>query len=783
MNKYLILGVIFACTFFEIRGQQALTVWAKKFEAYQALWPKTKLHLVFNQDKFSTGDTVWFKTFLLTENMTFVEGKQLIDVNLVDSQGQSKTHFLFAINNGMAENQLVIPNTLAAGFYLITAHSNWMKNFDPTLIFKKEITVVTKNTLARKKRPQLKAAAEGGHLIRDISNKVSVLTYRPGAIVQLIGANGQEINRTTTDGNGIGSVSFIPVRSASYFVRIVGDSLRVPLAVTEDDGCSLLLVSAEGHAPVRLEIASPSGSPLRHEELTVVVTSRGKICHTAIFVLETKEFVSLEIPQDNLPEGIAHISLLDHGGRLLASRDFYNPGSLHAEANIQPARNSFQTGEHVKLDVVITESNGHPVEGQFAISVVNAALFDPIQQNSIGDELNIMSELKERCLIDRSDKNWMINLDNYLIHFTEAVPWQEILSSNPPKPRFGFSSTLQKNGKAYFAGTHKPVDDHTQLMFYLQRDKWRYQTFTLDSGRFRLTLPDIIGQDEFFYLAETKKEKEILNLGIAWDDESVVLPRAALSDEVERDDPYASFVAKSRLIDQAYGLDVSPQATGTGGGMLTTASHVEDKTLTPDITVNVQEYVLFHTMEELVKEVIPSLFHRKSGGKSIVRVILPEPMMAMETGDPLYFIDGIATKNTAFFLSLKPSELLTVKIVKDPRKLARYGLMGKNGIVIVQTKNGNTRESLDPSKLVDGLNKSLAFNTHDLPPAPRHSKPDFRTTIYWNPSVKTDSAGKATAAFFCTDDVGKLKVRIDGITIDGQPFSSALTLEVKPRKN
>lgn len=41
---------------------------SKKFDSYQSVWTKQKLHLVLNQTKFSPGDTVWFKAYLLGED-------------------------------------------------------------------------------------------------------------------------------------------------------------------------------------------------------------------------------------------------------------------------------------------------------------------------------------------------------------------------------------------------------------------------------------------------------------------------------------------------------------------------------------------------------------------------------------------------------------------------------------------------------------------------------------------------------------------------------------------
>jgi hypothetical protein len=799
MNRGTVTSIFFLCTLFEAGAQPNVALLSQKFDAYQSTWPRTRLHLIFNQDKFSPGDTAWFKAYFLTENLTGVAGKQLIDLNLVDSRGESKLHFMFNVNNGLGFNQLALPDTLSAGIYLVTAYSNWMKNFDPAFIFKKKIVIVRKNALVPDEKVVLSVVAEGGHLIRGISNRVSIHTWRAGSSVQIMDAEGREILRTTTDANGLASGIFTPIRT-SYFVQMTGDPGRTPLPATEDDGCSMRLIPAQREEPVKILVASPPASALRPQELIIMVSTRGRIYHTATFIQGNKEFAALQIPQADLPEGIAHVSLLNHAGDLLAGRDFYSPGKGPVQAKVQAAKNYFQAREKVKLEVSLTDSKGQPVEGEFAISVLNAGLLDVEKQNSLSDELNILSAAKlDRFLVDRTDPNWLTSLDNYLISVTEDVSWREIISKKAMKPRYDFTNVVQKNGRAYFAGTREPVPDFTDILFYIQRRKMRYQT-TVQNGRVWLAIPDLVGQDELFYLAETsfylggtKHGKEIPNLKMVWEDDLIKLPRAPASMETGSPDRYASFVAKSRLIDRSYGFYTSPEGTGSITNSVTGSRDWEDEITGADITINVQDYTLFPTMSELVKEVIPSLQHRKTKQKSVVRVTLPEIMWATATGDPVYIIDGIATKNTSFFLSLKPSDVLTVKIVYRPDKLFPLGLMGKNGIVIVQTRKGDAREPLDdPSKLIEGLNKSVNFKarSHDSGGSDHSGdrnlrRPDFRSTVHWNPSVKTDSNGKATVEFFCSDDIGKLSIRIDGLATGGRPFTGGLELEVMadPEKN
>src|SRR3954464_13808145 len=121
MKKKLATISIFLCAVFEMAAQSNVDQWSKKFDVFQSTLKKTTLHLTFNQTKFSPGDTAWFKAYFLNEDFTYVGGKQLIDLHVVDTEGQSHLHLLFNVNDGVGQNQIALPTSLTAGIYIITA--------------------------------------------------------------------------------------------------------------------------------------------------------------------------------------------------------------------------------------------------------------------------------------------------------------------------------------------------------------------------------------------------------------------------------------------------------------------------------------------------------------------------------------------------------------------------------------------------------------------------------------------------------------------------------------
>jgi hypothetical protein len=57
--------------------------------------------------------------------------------------------------------------------------------------------------------------------------------------------------------------------------------------------------------------------------------------------------------------------------------------------------------------------------------------------------------------------------------------------------------------------------------------------------------------------------------------------------------------------------------------------------------------------------------------------------------------------------------------------------------------------------------------------------PDYRNTLYWNPSVKTDKDGKARVQFWSSDNRSEYVINIQGITQEGVPYSLHKIIRVK----
>ena len=57
--------------------------------------------------------------------------------------------------------------------------------------------------------------------------------------------------------------------------------------------------------------------------------------------------------------------------------------------------------------------------------------------------------------------------------------------------------------------------------------------------------------------------------------------------------------------------------------------------------------------------------------------------------------------------------------------------------------------------------------------------PDFRSTLYWNPSLQTDSSGECDFLFYSADKATTYKVVIEGLTEEGEMVYETREFEIK----
>ena len=148
----------------------------------------------------------------------------------------------------------------------------------------------------------------------------------------------------------------------------------------------------------------------------------------------------------------------------------------------------------------------------------------------------------------------------------------------------------------------------------------------------------------------------------------------------------------------------------------------------------------------------------------------------------LYYDKPNTTNVPLMVQDLDFSNVERVEILKFGAETAIYGPAGRYGVIIVYTKNGKAKpnNAFSSKHNIQGFSKLKEFYSPKYDVAiESHENPDNRSTIYWNPSVKTDKNGDATIIFYNSDTTKSFEVDIQAISQYGSPGVYLNTLKEK----
>ncbi len=167
---------------------------------------------------------------------------------------------------------------------------------------------------------------------------------------------------------------------------------------------------------------------------------------------------------------------------------------------------------------------------------------------------------------------------------------------------------------------------------------------------------------------------------------------------------------------------------------------------------------------------------------------------AFGSTEPLVLVDGVP-------LPLDPSGANTMGdqlAVLDPSTVERievitraspmFGVRGTNGVIAIYTKMGGYKAKENNQSLksfnfikMQGYYTARTFEHPDYgdPKVFAAVQADFRSTLYWNPEVKTNTkTGKVDLEFYASDQNSPYRIVVEGVTEAGEPVRGEYFLNV-----
>lgn len=150
---------------------------------------------------------------------------------------------------------------------------------------------------------------------------------------------------------------------------------------------------------------------------------------------------------------------------------------------------------------------------------------------------------------------------------------------------------------------------------------------------------------------------------------------------------------------------------------------------------------------------------------------------------PLILINNVEASGEPYLVlsSIDPATITRIELTT--RINSMHGSRGAGGVLAIYTKTGAeiADKPIDPNFLkitIGGFNKPREFKSPDY--STENPAGDYRSTLYWNPSLKTDAeTGTASVSFYAADLETTYRVVVEGVTSDNEPVRAVYHLRIE----
>ncbi|PLK43311.1 TonB-dependent receptor plug domain-containing protein [Emticicia sp. TH156] len=784
-----------------------------KFNQYASLYPQEKVYLHLDKPYYTAGETVWLKAYTVDASTNQFSQKSVpLYVELIDNLfGKVLERKILKLEDGTAAGDFELADSLHSGYYRLRAYTNWMRNFDEDLMFVKDFKV---HKVGQEVTPvkydsreiDFRFFPEGGQIVEGINNRVAFkATDVTGNGVDVNGVvftqAGDTVMRFESQHLGMGEFGFKAEPGETYLAKIRYRNImekKVAFPPIEKNGYVLGVEAVADNNLMRLYAGHNYNKPRESGQMVIIGQSQGVICYIARTPVSNKS-VALKVPKDKFPEGVAQFTVFDETGRPRCERLVYVFHEDDVNVSIMPDKSAYSPKEEVKLNIKATSADGSPVKGNFSVVVSDSrqVLLQPNEEN-IMNYLLLSSEVRGK--VEQPDYYFEQNKPEVRRHLDVLLMtqgwrrfrWDDILKPSIPEPRFlheqGLSITgevTRPNGKLF----EKPLT--LTYMMWLDNDKRHFGVGeAATNGSFLISDLDYSGQAKILVQAVAGKlnrnTRIFINKMVSPKVQVVAIPFNPITfDESD----LADYLKRTREALEIARILKNQRERLLQEVVVKAKKHIEreDRVLyshasnTLKITPDMNSYA---NVLDLLRGRVPGV--QVSGSPMNPSVTIRGLSSITGSSEPAFLLDGMMV-DKQMILSIPVFDVDRVDVLKGADATI-YGSRGGNGVISVLTKRGGS----DPVGPTTGI-EVAEVNGYAIPKefyAPRYNeaspedfqsnpRPDYRSTIFWAPVVKTDENGQAKLSFFNTDASAQVSIRLEGLSYDGVPIRAKAGYLVK----
>jgi hypothetical protein len=692
----------------------------QKFLNYTSSVPREEIYIHSDRYEYISGEDLWFNIYLIDrQSFKASSGSKIAYFELLNPENRPIVQKRIILEGGFGPGQIVLPDTLSTGIYTIRAYTNWMKNFLPVNCFTKDIHVF--NAFSS----------------RSFKEKIN---------------SGKKISGNT------GPDNYPAALNAGLTLKV--DNLK-------SDVVEIDVVTDEKY---RAE---------NRNQFYLFIQTHGNINHVSSEGT-TDGYAKIFINKNQLSAGINQITVFNAKGQPVGERFIYTSEKENPVVTIH-STDSSGLRDKISLDFAFPGTIPNKLNANnLSISVVSEANnlsfpdindymifgteFGLLQWNLFkGVKVNKITPEIIDSLLQTVKSNWL--------------DWNSILAREPQVYKYKIEAEDHYVSGKLLNGDLKKQDSGKYVLLSHPGKIADFQYARTDregNFSFKIKIDDKVN-DLIIQPDEVTKNQSV-NIESSFSDKYLKSER--LVDSISKPTPgYISTWSVNHQVRKIYGTSSVGEPIRPAISQLKTRRFYGK----PDQELNMKDYITLPVMQEVFFELIVGVFlkNKKSGYE--ITVSDPEYNKVYET-PPALFIDGVAVKDPAVIAGLDPEIVEKIDVIRERYFVGDYLFYG---IINIITKAGDFSNATLPDyairlsyRVIDPVNSFISPDYSSA--ALKKSRiPDFRNTLYWNPSVKPDQDGKTRVEFWSSDNKAEYLINIQGITQESRPFSFQKIIKVK----
>jgi len=796
INKKKLLIVFFVlaqASFCVVHGQQSLQ---DKFKSYTAKAVHEKIYAHTDKEAYVAGEILWFKLYYVeADTHRPLQFSKLAYVELINEKGESVLQSKLSLDGLQDNGSFYLPTSLATGNYVLRAYTSWMKNFGSEYFFEKKIAIINTLTLPEKSQSSDTLSAlridffpEGGTLVKGIKSRLGFLAANRKQAVStaqgfVIDNRGDTAARFSTAQSGMGSFDFLPEPEKTYTasVTIDGQKLTQKLPQAADNGYVLTVRNlSKDKVEVQVQRKRMQGENEVAPVLLAVHTRK------TLFVAETKSIsdngtATFSIDKSRIGKGVIHFTLFNSNNQPLCERLIFEKPDNQSQLQIITDKKSVASREGIDLSLLVEDKQVADKSFSLSASVYKLDTLQNETPASISAYMWLSSELGA----DISNAAYYFSDDASVPEATENLMltygwrkfrWDNVLNTNSGLVKY----FPEINSHIVTARMTDSRDGKTvpQREVYLSITGKRFGFYTAKTdanGIARFEVKDLYGNKQM--IAQPAAEEDSMY--------KVEILKPFADEPVTNKYSFYPLSEKLSTVLLQRNLSMQVQNIYAADSMRNFVNPDIPDTLPfyakPETAYELDLYKRFTTMEEVLREYVAGVNVVTKRGGLALKVFNPD-IKDFYSSYPLVMVDGVPLQDVNKIFSYDPLKVRKLDVIQSRYV---YGSLLFSGIISFITYDGEFDAfELSPKVIaIDyaGLQLQREFYSPQYNTEVQRASrlPDFRTTLFWKPDIKTDKEGKASLHFFSSDSKGRYIVIAQGINEKGELVNASTSFEVK----